>query len=127
MAKIKKDLSLKEQAKEILQLAKEYDVSNNFLFSTTFKRYVTQINVLENLSKTIEREDILVTKEYVKGRENIYVDPAVKEFNNTTNSANTTVKTLLSLIDTAKQQRDAGDNRDPLWEVLNGGGEDDDE
>lgn len=126
MAK-KKELSLQEQAAEILRLAKEYDVSNNFLFTTTFKRYVTQINVLENLSKTISKEDILVTKEYVKGRENIYVHPAVKEFNNTTNSANTTVKTLLSLIETAKQQKNAGDDVDPLWQVLNGGGEDDDE
>ncbi len=126
MAK-KKELSLQEQAAEILRLAKEYDVSNNFLFTTTFKRYVTQINVLENLSKTISQEDILVTKEYVKGRENIYVHPAVKEFNNTTNSANTTVKTLLSLIETAKQQKNAGDDVDPLWQVLNGGGEDDDE
>ena len=126
MAK-KKELSLQEQAAEILRLAKEYDVSNNFLFTTTFKRYVTQINVLENLSKTISQEDILVTKEYVKGRANIYVHPAVKEFNNTTNSANTTVKTLLSLIETAKQQKDAGDDVDPLWQALNGGGEDDDE
>lgn len=126
MAK-KKELSLQEQAAEILRLAKEYDVSNNFLFTTTFKRYVTQINVLENLSKTISQEDILVTKEYVKGRGNIYVHPAVKEFNNTTNSANTTVKTLLSLIETAKQQKNAGDDVDPLWQVLNGGGEDDDE
>lgn len=126
MAK-KKELSLQEQADEILRLAKEYDVSNNFLFTTTFKRYVTQIKVLENLSKTISQEDILVTKEYVKGRGNIYVHPAVKEFNNTTNSANTTVKTLLSLIETAKQQKDAGDDVDPLWQVLNGGGEDDDE
>lgn len=126
MAK-KKELSLQEQAAEILRLAKEYDVSNNFLFTTTFKRYVTQIKVLENLSKTISQEDILVTKEYVKGRGNIYVHPAVKEFNNTTNSANTTVKTLLSLIETAKQQKDAGDDVDPLWQVLNGGGEDDDE
>lgn len=126
MAK-KKELSLQEQADEILRLAKEYDVSNNFLFTTTFKRYVTQIKVLENLSKTISQEDILVTKEYVKGRGNIYVHPAVKEFNNTTNSANTTVKTLLSLIETAKQQKDAGDDVDPLWQALNGGGEDDDE
>lgn len=126
MAK-KKELSLQEQAAEILRLAKEYDVSNNFLFTTTFKRYVTQINVLENLSKTISQEDILVTKEYVKGRGNIYVHPAVKEFNNTTNSANTTVKTLLSLIETAKQQKDAGDDVDPLWQALNGGGEGDDE
>lgn len=126
MAK-KKELSLQEQAAEILRLAKEYDVSNNFLFTTTFKRYVTQIKVLENLSKTISKEDILVTKEYVKGRGNIYVHPAVKEFNNTTNSANTTVKTLLSLIETAKQQKDAGDDVDPLWQALNGGGEDDDE
>ena len=126
MAK-KKELSLQEQADEILRLAKEYDVSNNFLFTTTFKRYVTQIKVLENLSKTISQEDILVTKEYVKGRGNIYVHPAVKEFNNTTNSANTTAKTLLSLIETAKQQKDAGDDVDPLWQVLNGGGEDDDE
>lgn len=44
-------MSLNEQAKEILRIAQEHGVEQNFFFITTFKRYQVQINILNELEK----------------------------------------------------------------------------
>ena len=82
--------SLNEQAVEILRIAEETGVQTNFFFVTTFKRYQVQIKILNDLEKSIADEGMLVKKEYVKGRKNLYTNPAVKEYNSTTDSANRT-------------------------------------
>ena len=61
-------ISLNEQAQEILQIAEQHGVEQNFFFLTTFKRYQVQLQILNDLEKTIKQDGILVTKEYVKGR-----------------------------------------------------------
>ena len=38
-------LSLQEQAKEVLRIAQEHGVEQNFFFITTFKRFQLQINI----------------------------------------------------------------------------------
>ena len=67
-----KQMSLNEQAQEILRIASEHGVEQNFFFITTFKRYQVQIKILADLEKTITTEGNTVTKEYVKGRKNVY-------------------------------------------------------
>jgi hypothetical protein len=42
---------LQEQAKEIKKLAEESGVQSNFLFITTFERYLVQLGILEQLEK----------------------------------------------------------------------------
>ena len=81
-------MNLQEQAVEILRIAEETGVQTNFFFVTTFKRYQVQLSNLSELEKAIKETGTLVTKEYVKGRANIYVNPAVTEYNKTTDSAN---------------------------------------
>ena len=93
-----KKQSLKEQAKEILQLAEEKGVEQNYFFVTTFNRYQVQIEILDNLEKIIKTENTLTTKEYIKGRENIYTHPAINEYNKTASAANQTVSTLMKII-----------------------------
>ena len=68
----------------------------------------------------------MVEKEYVKGRKNLYTNPAINEYNKAVNSANKTVSTLMSIIKTNsdKYNEDNGDEDDPLLRALNG---DDDE
>ena len=39
-----------------------------------------------------------VTKEYVKNRKNIVINPAVTEYNKTASAANQTVQTLLKIV-----------------------------
>lgn len=93
-------------------------MEQNFFFLTTFKRYQVQLGILNDLEKTIKEEGILVTKEYVKGRKNVYSHPAVADFNKTTDSANKTVATLMKIITTLRDRNDE-DIEDPLLNILN--------
>ena len=113
-----KKRDLEAQAKEILKLAEESGVQSNYFFATTFDRYMVQLRILDELKKSIEAEGMLVEKEYVKGRKNLYTNPAVSDFNRTTDSANKTVATLMRII---KSFGDSGsDDIDPLMDMING-------
>lgn len=113
--------SLNEQAVEILSIAEETGVQTNFFFVTTFKRYQVQLSNLGELEKAIKGTGTLVTKEYVKGRANIYVNPAVTEYNKTTDSANRTVTTLMKIIKGfAKEDEERDSGYDPLMSIING-------
>ena len=76
-------MSLNEQAQEILRIANEYGAENNFFFITTFKRYQVLLKTLNDLEKSLNDNGSMVTKEYVKGRKNLYTNPAIKDYNNT--------------------------------------------
>ena len=108
---------LKKQAENILNDAKTKGVKNNFLFITTFLRYKTQLEILFELERAIKSESVLVEKEYVKGRKNLYNNPAISEFNKTTDSANKTVNCLLGLIN-KDSTLDKSEETDPLLEAL---------
>lgn len=113
--------SLNEQAREILKIAEETGIQTNFFFVTTFKRYQVQLNNLTELESAIRDTGTLVTKEYVKGRANIYVNPAVTEYNKTTDSANRTVSTLMKIIKGfAKEDEERDSGCDPLMAIING-------
>lgn len=112
-------IDLNEQAREILRIAEKHGVEQNFFFLTTFKRYQVQLQILNNLEKTIKQDGILVTKEYVKGRKNVYSHPAISDYNRTTDSANKTVVTLMKIITTLRDRQE-DDEPDPLLEILNG-------
>ena len=120
----KKTLSLEQQAKEIVKLAESAGVQTNYFFLTTFERYQTQIAILADLKKRIDESDTLVTKEYVKGRENVYTNPAITEYNKTTDSANKTVACLIKIIKGFKGEGNSEDI-DPLVSIINGGGDND--
>lgn len=105
-----KKKTMDEQAAEILKIAEQHGIEQNFFFITTFKRYQVQINILAQLEKTMETDGVLVTKEYVKGRENVYTHPAIKEYNNTASGANQTVQTLMKIITTMREDDENGEN-----------------
>ena len=112
--------SLKAQAEKIKDMAEEKGWEDNFFFITTFERYLVQIDILDNLKAEIEDEGTTVSKEYVKGRKNLYTNPAINAFNRTTDSANKTVTTLLKILNgsgAGKKKEEV----DPLLELINGG------
>ena len=111
--------SLNEQAKEILKIAEESGVQGNYFFITTFKRYQVQLDMLDELEKSLKEDGMLVTKEYVKGRKNVYSSPAVKDYNTTTDSANRTVSTLMKIIRSWNVQ-EVTEQEDPLIKIING-------
>ena len=117
-----KKLNLNEQAQEILKIAEKHGVEQNFFFITTFKRYQVQIGILNELEAKIKADGTLVTKEYVKGRQNVYSHPAISDYNRTTDSANKTVTTLIKIIKTMRSDGVDGDDagEDPLLKILRG-------
>ena len=113
-----KKLSLQEQAEEIIRIAEQYGVEQNFLFLTTFKRYQVQLSILNDLEQKIKTEGSLVTKEYVKGRGNVYTHPAIGEYNKTSTSANQTVATLIKIFKSLRDDESDNDGEDKLLEAL---------
>ena len=98
--KRKRKKSLNTVAKELSALAEAGGVEQNYFFTTTFARYKTQLDTMERLKEEFEGKDVLVKKEYVKGRENYVANPAISEFNKTSTAANQTVATLINIIKT---------------------------
>ena len=93
---------LEKQAVDILKKAESQGLEQNFFFITTFKRYQVQLRILNDLEEALCNDGPLVTKEYVKGRENVYSHPAISDYNRTTDSANKTVSVLMKIIDTVQ-------------------------
>lgn len=120
MAKDVKNMNLQEQAEAILQKATEKGVSSNFFFVTTFKRYQVQMKILNELEKEINSSGATVTKEYVKGRGNIYTNPAIGEYNKTATAANGTVSTLINIVERFGEEEKKGSKLQQLMEELSG-------
>lgn len=119
MAKDVKNMNLQEQAEAILQKAAEKGVSSNFFFITTFKRYQVQMQILGDLEKEIKNSGATVTKEYVKGRGNIYTNPAIGEYNKTATAANGTVSTLINIVERLGEEKEKGSKLQQLMAELN--------
>lgn len=107
-------MDLNQQAQEILKIAEKHGVEQNFFFLTTFKRYQVQLKILNDLEKQMSADGVLVTKQYVKGRENVYSHPAVAEYNKTSTSANQTVITLMKIITTLRKDTEEGEEDELL-------------
>ena len=121
---MKQKLTLNEQAKEIIKIAEESGVQSNFFFITTFKRYQVQLNILAELEKSLKADGMQVTKEYVKGRKNLYSNPAIQDYNRTTDSANKTVATLMRILRNFGVDDTSEQDADPLMKIINGGDDD---
>lgn len=101
---------------EILVLAERLGVGSNYFFLTTFSRYQVQMQILNNLEKAIKEYGATVTKEYVKGRQNLVANPAITEYNKTATAANGTVSTLINIIKTLSDEEGGGSR---LTDLLN--------
>ena len=112
------EFNLKQQAEEILKIAQKHGVEQNFLFITTFQRYQVQLKILQDLQAKIKDDGALVTKEYVKGRENVYTHPAIGEYNKTSTAANHTVATLIKIIKSLRNGEDEDGGEDELLKAL---------
>ena len=112
-------LSLQEQANQILEKAEERGVSSNFFFVTTFKRYQVQMKILSDLELAISEFGATVTKEYVKGRQNLVANPAITEYNKTATAANGTVGTLINIVKTLSDEPKDGGKLQDLISALN--------
>lgn len=112
----KQKVDLNEYAEAVLRRAEcGIEDDETYVFITTWKRYQEQLNILEELAETRANMEATITKEYVKGRQNICINPVITEYNKTATAANNTVATLLKIIGGMKV---AGSSDDEFTEFL---------
>ena len=104
---------------KFLDIAKKAGVDSDYFFKTTLARYRFLCQVLTNLKKAIKEEGVIVKKEYVKNRKNIYTHPAISEYDKTAAAANSTAAALISIIEkAAKISGKTDDETDEFLEKL---------
>lgn len=86
------------EIKKVVAMAKQYGVENNALFLQSLKNYDTIQKTIEGMEKVLSDYDTLVTKEYVKGRENVYLNPVIRELPKQIDAANKTIATMITII-----------------------------
>lgn len=94
----KQIITLKERANKILAKAREKGDEQALLFETIFQQYLETLDHRQKLRKALVEDGITVTKEYVKGRQNIYVHPALAAYATQGKLLLETAKTLMTLI-----------------------------
>lgn len=106
MKSVKKESkSALEQEKRLDMLAEKFKETaeslseeHRYIFESTLETYFQLIKNFKVLKEALEADGCLITKEYVKGRQNVYVHPAMSEMNKTVNMLNSTAKTLIAII-----------------------------
>ena len=106
---------LQRRIREFADKATELGIADDLIFDTTFNRYVMQVNILEQLKEQIEDGELMVKKAYVKDRDNLYVNPAVAEYNKTSTAANQTAVTLDKLMTQLREGASEDDGFDELF------------
>lgn len=88
---------------ELIEMAETYGVSDNALLLSAIKQYELQLKIIDKIKKELNKssgDGLLTSKEYVKGRENICVNPLIKELPKHSDSANKTAALILNIIET---------------------------
>ena len=110
----KTEKSIKELAKGILEDAIKNGLDSDASFLTSYHLLEVQIEMLDALEKSFKEDGATTTKEYVKGRENIYVHPAVDKYTKTSDSE---FNKILKLREMVKQDSNSNtDNFDDFIE-----------
>lgn len=94
----KKKIDFTKKLEEIVEAAQKTGADTSLYYVTTLDRYNTQLKILDQLKAGIAENGTTVEKEYVKGRVNIVINPAITEYNKTASAANQTVQTLIKIV-----------------------------
>lgn len=104
----------RQELQEIEGAAKAANCDTNFLYRTTLDRYVTQLDLLTNAQDDMNKNGLTVTKITPRGAEVEVANPAIQIYNQTASAANSTVSTLLRIVQTFKFMAAKADEDDEL-------------
>lgn len=85
-------------AEKFKETAESLSEEHRYIFESTLETYFQLIKNFKVLKEALEADGCLITKEYVKGRQNVCIHPAMSEMNKTVNMLNSTAKTLIAII-----------------------------
>ena len=98
---IEKDLQI--QADQIMEKAKERGLESDFLFRTTFERYMMQLNLLKQIGEAISEQDLLpdACGSQTTAR-------MIRTYNSTVAGTNGTASTLILIIKKLGKEEETG-------------------
>ncbi len=107
MKTIKDEKNIKELVKGIKAQADEMGYSDDASFNTIYHMLEVQVDMLDELEKSYKEDGSTVSKEYVKGRGNIYIHPAIKEYTKICDSAFNKILKLKEIMDKTNNTENA--------------------
>ena len=121
--------TFEEQENEIIKQAEAAGLQYNYFLVTTIDRYRTLRKISDKLKESLDTDGLLVEKEYVKGRKNLYSSPALADYTKICESMNRTAATAIKIIRNFSDEGNKKGQEDPLIKAINGRGDynDDDE
>lgn len=87
---------------EIEEAAKAAGCDTNFLYRTTLDRYLDQLDLLEKSQADIKANGMTIIQITPRGTEREVPNPAIQAYGQTASAANSTVSTLLRIVQTYK-------------------------
>lgn len=95
---LEQEKRLEMLAEKFKGIAESLSEEHRYIFESTLETYFQLIKNFKILKEALDADGCLVTKEYVKGRQNVCIHPAMSEMNKTVNILNSTAKTLIAII-----------------------------
>ena len=100
--------------RKLLKLGKEYQVEKDEDFKAAAMTYAVEAELIAKMRTQLAEDGMTVTKEYVKGRENVCVHPLVQEIPKHVDCANRTLGIIGKII--VERGKEKPDGEDPLNE-----------
>ena len=91
----------------------------NYMYMNSLERYKDLKKLIDTIQKKIDEEGVIIKKEYIKGRENLVVNPLINELNKLTETSNKMIITLIKLKKHICEVEN--ESNDPLYEILHCG------
>jgi len=111
-------LTLTEQAEKILDDARKKGVHTNFFFVTTFKRYQVQMQILNELEKSINEIGYVYKEVGSRKQETTKTNPAINDYNKTATAANGTVAALINIVEKLSKEGEGAGLAETMKELL---------
>lgn len=108
--------NIDEKAIEILEMAKDYNVGRNFLFTTTFQRFMTLVHLSRKLGYAVSQNDMNMIVEGQRGR--MIANPLITQYKQVSSEMTAVSRLLIDIIDKMKARER---EEDPLAKALRGG------
>lgn len=92
------NFDINEKVEQIIESAKKTGADNSLFFIKTFEQYKNLLRLQQDCLASINEHGNMVTKEYVKNRGNLYINPAIKVYDSLCKTTNQTVATLIRIV-----------------------------
>ena len=109
---LQQEKRLEMLAEKFKGIAESLIEEHRYIFESTLETYFQLIKNFKVLKEALDADGCLVTKEYVKGRQNVCIHPAMSEMNKTVNILNSTAKTLIAIV------KDLGAEKEEVDELM---------